>query len=566
MHARSPNRGGSGGWPRFRALTLIALIATFIAACGGVGTPNPGGVATATSGQTAVQASGAPASASRVATAGVAPGGGGSATRVPAPAGKKDLVIATGADITTLDPHLSTAGNDPNVAFTLYDNLLYRDAEGKLQPMLATEYKALDDTTWQFKLRPGVKFHNGDALTAADVKFTIERTYDPNTKGSAVASIFTTIASIETPDELTVVFKTKTPDPLLPARLAFYGGEIMPKDYFAKVGADGFNQKPVGAGPFKFVEWVKDDHLTLEANQGYWGGMPAVERVIFKPRPETAARISSLLSGEADIALNVPPDQIEQINKSGKARTESALYAGLYALAANSKVPILAKPEIKQALAYAIDRQAIIDTIWRGQGILPSGMINKGSFAFDPNVPPVPYDVGKAKALLQQAGYNNEEIVIETTQGYVANDRQMAEAIVAMWQAAGINAKVEIIEVSVRAQKNKEKSFKGLWWTDPTDTLADPAGMAWRLLGPGGAQDYWRDARWDELGKEANSTLDQEKRKKNYDEMNQIFLKNFPWIPVLQPYQAYGEQNYIEWRPYSSTYFNLRKENLRLVK
>lgn len=568
MHADSRKPGRPGRWLRFRALALTALIATVVAACGGAATPNPGSVATATTGQTAApttaQTSAAPASGTRAATVGATPGG--SANRMPAPAGKKDLVIATGADITTLDPQLSTAGNDPNVAFTIYDNLLYRDAGGKLQPMLATEYKAVDDTTWQFTLRPGVKFHNGDALTSADVKFTIERTYDPNTKGSAVASIFTTIASIETPDDLTVVFKTKTPDPLLPARLAFYGGEIMPKDYFTKVGADGFNQKPVGAGPFKFGEWVKDDHLTLEANQGYWGGAPAVERVIFKPRPETAARISSLLSGEADIALNVPPDQIDQITKSGKARTESALYAGLYALAVNSKVPILAKPEIKQALAYAIDRQAIIDTIWRGQGILPSGMINKGSFAFDPNLPPIPYDVTKAKALLKQAGYNNEEIVIETTQGYVANDRQMAEAIASMWQAVGVNAKVEIIEVSVRAQKNKEKSFKGLWWTDPTDTLADPAGMAWRLLGPGGAQDYWRDARWDALGKESNAILDQEKRKKNYDEMNQIFLKNFPWIPVLQPYQAYGVQNYVEWSPYSSTYFNLRKENLKLVK
>lgn len=570
MHADPRKSGYLMNWRCFRALALIMLVATVVAACGGGATPNPGGVATATTGQagaqTTAQTSAAPVSGTRVATAGTTPSGSGIANRVPAPAGKKDLVIATGTDITTLDPQLSTAGNDPNVSFTLYDNLLYRDADGKLQPMLATEYKAVDDTTWQFKLRPDVKFHNGDQLTAADVKFTIERTYDPNTKGSAVASIFTTIASIEIPDAMTVVFKTKAPDPLLPARLAFYGGEIMPKDYFAKVGADGFNQKPVGAGPFKFVEWVKDDHLTLEANQGYWGGAPAVERVIFKPRPETAARISSLLSGEADIALNVPPDQIDQINKSGKARTESALYAGLYALAVNSKTPILSKPEIKQALAYAIDRQTIIDTVWRGQGILPSGMINKGSFAFDPALPTIPYDVAKAKALLKQAGYNNEEIVIETTQGYVANDRLMAEAIAPMWQAVGINAKVEIVEVSVRAQKNKEKSFKGLWWTDPTDTLADPAGMAWRLLGPGGAQDYWRDARWDELGKEANSILDQEKRKKNYEEMNQIFLKNFPWIPILQPYQAYGVQNYVEWRPYSSTYFNLRKENLKLVK
>lgn len=150
------------------ALSLAAIV-TFIAACGSAGTPNPGGAATAATGpagaQTTAQTSAAPVSGTRVATVGTTPSGSGSANRVPAPTGKKDLVIATGTDITTLDPQLSTAGNDPNVSFTLYDNLLYRDADGKLQPMLATEYKAVNDTTWQFKLRPDVKFHNGDPLT-----------------------------------------------------------------------------------------------------------------------------------------------------------------------------------------------------------------------------------------------------------------------------------------------------------------------------------------------------------------------------------------------------------------
>ncbi len=577
-----------------RPLALGILATTVLTACGGGGTPNvapnpststapsaagsstapsaqPAGSSTAPSSSAAASGSTAPSASAAAAGSPTASGtpaasAAASGPRIPAPANKKDLIIVTGTDITTLDPVISTSGNDPNVHFTIFDNLLYRDASGKLQPMLATEYKSVDDTTWQFKLRDGVKFHNGDPLTSADVKFSIERTYDPNTKGSAVASTFATIASVETPDPMTVVFKTKAPDPLLPARLAFYGGQIVPAKYFQAQGPEGFNKAPIGAGPFKFVEWVKDDRVVLDAHKEYWGGAPNVDRVTFKPRPETAARVSELVSGQADIALNIPPDQIDQINKAGKTRVETTLYAGLYVLAVNSKQPIFAKPEVKQALAYGIDRQTIIDTIWRGQGIVPSGMINKGSFAFDEKLPPLAYDANKVKDLLKQAGYNNEEIVIETTQGYVANDRQMAEAIVQGWKALGINAKAEIIEISVRAQKNKDKSFKGLWWSDPTDTLADPAGMIWRLIGPGGSQDYWRDARWDQLGTEANATLDQEKRKKDYDEMNQIFLKNFPWIPVLQPQQAYGMANYVEWTPYSSTYFNLRKDNLKLVR
>ena len=546
-----------------RRVTALGLsspaVAAFLAACGETATPN------VQLNPTATAASGGGVSTTAAPGAGAAGSPGVSGGRIPAPATKKELVIVQGADITQLNPQLSTSANDTNITFNLYDNLLYRDADGKLQPMLATEHKAVDDTTWEFKLRQGVKFHNGDPFTAADVKFTAERAVNPDAK-TLVSAVYGTVASVEAPDDFTVRFKMKAPDPLLPARLAFYGGQIMPAKYFESTGADGFNQKPVGTGPLKFVEWIKDDRVVFDAHKEYWGGAIALDRVVFRPRKEVASRVSALLNGEADLALSIPPDQIEGIAKGGKTRIESALYGGLYVLAVNSKQGVLGKPEVKQALAYAVDRKAIIDTIWRGQGIIPSGMIPKGSFAFDEKLPPLAYDPNRAKELLKAAGYNNEEIIIESTQGYVENDKQMAEAILQMWKDTGINAKVEIIEVSVRAQKNREKSFKGLFWSDPTDTLGDPAGMSWRLLGPGGVQDYWRDARWDELGAEANATLDQEKRKKNYDEMNQIFLKHFPWIPIIQPNQAYGLANYVEWRPYSSTYFNLRKENLKLVR
>lgn len=559
----------------------VPAVSAILAACGGGAAPNPAAAPTATSAPAPTAAPTAAAGAAttrtgaapatRAATSAAAPTTAGATTpaaaagRIPAPANKRDLIIVQGADVDNLNPQNSTQAGNTNVSFNIFDNLLFRDGDGKLQPMLATEYRSVDDTTWEFKLRPGVKFHNGDPLTAADVKFSIERTYNPEAK-TLVSAVFATVAAVETPDDLTVRFKTKAPDPLLPARLAFYGGQIMPKAYFERVGPDEFNQKPVGAGPLRFVEQVKDDRLVLEANKDYWGGAIAVDRVIFRPRKEVASRVSSLLTGEADLALDVPPDQVPQINRTAGKRVETTLYAGLYALGVNSKQGVLGKPEIKQALAYGVDRKTIIDTIWGGQGALPSGMIPQGSFAFDPSLPPIPYDPDRSRALLRGAGYANEEIVIESTQGYFANDRLMGEAIAQGWRSLGINIKLELIEVSVRSQKNRERSFRGMWWTDPTDTLADPAGMSWRLLQPGGAQDYWRDARWDQLGAEANATLDMEKRKKNYDEMNRIFLQNFPWIPILQPNQFYGLANYVEWRPYSSTYFNLRKENLRLVR
>src|SRR5262249_17668153 len=183
---------------------------------------------------------------------------------------KKELVVAQGGDIAKFDPHFSTASNDIRWSFNVYDNLTSRHPDGKLYPGLATEWKLTAPTTWTFKLRPGVKFHNGDPFSSSDVKASIERTYDPAAQ-TRVSTGFSTIDHIEAPDPLTVVFHTKKPDPLLPSRLAFYGGQIVPEKYLKSVGPDTFNGKPVGTGPIRFVSWTKDDKAVLEANPDYWG-------------------------------------------------------------------------------------------------------------------------------------------------------------------------------------------------------------------------------------------------------------------------------------------------------
>jgi peptide/nickel transport system substrate-binding protein len=496
----------------------------------------------------------------------------GAAAAVPVTAGgtalaqttqKKELVTAQSGDVSKFDPHFSTSSNDIRVSFNIFDNLTSRHPDGKLHPGLATEWKLEGQTTWRFKLRQGVKFHNGDPLTSADVKFSIERTYDPAAK-TMVATALATIEKIETPDPSTVVITTKKPDPLLPARLAFYGGQIVPKKYLESVGNDTFNAKPVGSGPVKFGSWVKDDRAVLEANPDYWGGKIDVDRWIMRPIPETAPRIAALLKGEVDVITQLPPDQGERVTGNASTRVSGALYAGLYVLAVNSKRPPLDNPLVKQALSLAIDREAIVKELWRGRGVVPSGPIAKGDNHFDTSLPPLAYNPAEAKERLKKAGYKNEEVYIETTVAYVAQDKAMSEAIAAMWKDVGVNVKVEVIEYSVRAQKNREKSFKGVFWSDPTSTLGDPDGMMWRLLGPGGPQDYWREAKFDELGAAARFSVDEKFRGQAYKEMTKIFLENLPWLPVIQPYEDYGLQKYVEFTPNPNQQFELRRFNLKL--
>src|SRR6266540_1650069 len=180
---------------------------------------------------------------------------------------KRELVVAQGGDISKFDPHFSTSSNDIRWSFNIFDNLTSRHADGMLYSGLAADVKLQGQTTWVFKLRQGVKFHNGDPFTSADAKFSLERTYDANVK-TMVATVFTTIDRIDAPDPYTLV-ATKKPDPLLPARLAFYGGQIVPKKYLESVGNDAFNAKPVGTGPTRFLSWVKDAKRTGPVPTGF---------------------------------------------------------------------------------------------------------------------------------------------------------------------------------------------------------------------------------------------------------------------------------------------------------
>src|SRR5215467_13983523 len=314
---------------------------------------------------------------------------------------KKDLVVAQGGDISKFDPHFSTSSNDIRWSFNIFDNLTSRHPDGKLYPGLALESKLQSQTVWAFKLRQGVKFHNGDPFTSADAKFSLERTYDPNVK-TMVATVFTTIDKIEAPDPYSLVVHTKKPDPLLPARLAFYGGQIVPKKYLESVGNDAFNAKPVGTGPTRFVSWVKDDRLTLDANPDYWGGKPDFDKLIVRSIPETAPRVAALLKCEVDVITQLPSDHWDRVNQNATTRGVGALYAGLYTLGINAKNPPLNNELVRKAMALAVDREAIVKEMYGGRAIVPNGPIAQGDRFYDSSLPPLRYDPKEARELVKK--------------------------------------------------------------------------------------------------------------------------------------------------------------------
>jgi peptide/nickel transport system substrate-binding protein len=460
----------------------------------------------------------------------------------------RDLIIGQGTDVSLLDPHYSTSASDINVFFNLYDNLVLRNEDLDLTPGLATSWKLGDERTWQFTLRQGVVFHNGDRFTADDVKFSLERAIADNPRTSVFAAL-NTIERVEILDPATVNIVTKQPDPLLPTRLSYYGGMMLPKQYFEKVGMEGFRKDPIGTGALKFSEWKKDERLVFEANKQYWRAPLPYGKVIFKPYPETAARIAALIAGEVDLVTAVPPDQVTVIERSGTAKVEGALYAGFFAYYMNVKKPPLDNKLVRQALHYALDRQAIVKKLWRGRGVVPNDAYpNVDKLGYDQSKPSFEFDPKKAKALLEQAGYNGEEIAIESAVGYLANDKQLTETLGAMFQEVGINAKVQLIEYSVRAQKMRQKGIDGLLLGDPTSTLLDPDGMFWRLMQPGGLIDYWRNAEWDRLMSGARFLQDPKMRDAHYRQAAKIFLDEVPVLIVLQPEKTFALKKDLNWK------------------
>src|SRR5882724_3389554 len=311
------------------------------------------------------------------------------------------ITIAPPAEATTMDPGRSTQVLTVNYFVNLYDTLTRWDAALRLQPGLATSWRNLNDTTWELTLRPGVKFHDGSPLTAEDVKATLERNLLPGK--TVVQAGFATIESIQIVTPTTVRLVTKKPDPLLLVRLAQMGAQILPARLTTDEGVKELARRPVGTGAYRFVEWVKDERLVMEANRDWWGWegkAPAIDRVIWKPIPEDFPRIVALEKGEATIITNVPPDRIKGIADGRATQILSIPSSRIAILSINSTQPPLADKRARQALHYALDVPSIVRNLYAGQGKPFSGGVADTDFGYNASLKPYPFDPAKAKQLL----------------------------------------------------------------------------------------------------------------------------------------------------------------------
>lgn len=456
-----------------------------------------------------------------------------------------NLALADGSSL-TIGRAVSTNAMDPGFlreAATLVDNIfdtmVLRGKDMTLQPGLATSWKAIDQTTWEFKLREGVKFHDGEPLNAEAVKFTIDRVIDPEAK-SPTASYIRTIESVEVVDPMTVRIKTKGPDPLLPTRMSRYPAYIVPPAYIKEHGREYFASHPVGTGAYKFVEFVPDQHVIMEANEDYWRGAPSIKKVTWRPIPDGTARMTALLTGEVDMVENVPVDMAPMLTQNPDVKLVNIKNGGLTIyLGLVMKEKPLDNVKVRQALNMAIDRKGIVENILQGMATPKGTQVGPSDFGFL-DVPVPAYDPAKAKELLAEAGYGDGfTITMQSSNRYMKNTA-VAQVIAQEFEDIGVKVNQEVLDWSVYT---KTVPFKGpiymLGWGSTQTLDADAAIYA--IMKSGEPYSGANIPELDKLLDESRQVVDAAKREEVLHKIQALAEEQVPLIPLYQEDTLLGE-------------------------
>ncbi|KFE34936.1 ABC transporter substrate-binding protein [Thioclava atlantica] len=460
------------------------------------------------------------------------------------------LVVGQIAEPKALDPAAVTAVNDFRILMNIYDGLVrYKSGTLEVEPALAESWTISEDgKTYVFKLRPGVKFHDGTPLDAEAVKFNFDRMLDENhpyhhTGPFPLAFFFSSVDTVEASDASTVTFTLKEPYAPFLSNLAYPTGLIVSPEA-VKTSDKDFGRNPVGTGPFTFKEWRPNEAVVVEGNPDYWDGATSLKAVIFRPITDANTRVAEMLSGGIDLMVEVPPVALKEFQNDKYHLVEQAGPHLWFLILDCAKGPFKDK-RVRQAANYAINKEAIVNDVLEGTATVANGPTPAAfAWAHDDQLKPYPYDPEKAKALIKEAGVEGQEVTFYVTDGGsgMLDPVPMATAIQADLKAVGLNAKIETFEWNTFLGKvNPGLDAKGqhvdmaemAWMTNDPDTLPYLALRtdAWPDKG-GFNSGYYSNPEVDKLLEEARTATDQSKRAELYKKMQQIVHDDAPWVFV----------------------------------
>jgi peptide/nickel transport system substrate-binding protein len=459
---------------------------------------------------------------------------------------KTDLVVVTDAPPKSMNPHAYSSDANLSYMSNFFDGLLQRPTpDGKLSPALAVKWERLDAVTWKFELRKGVKFHNGNDFTAADVKFTFERMKDP--QYSKLLNIANSIESIETPDDYTVIFKNVKPVP--------WFAETMHQNFIVDMESSkdrdegDYNTKPMGTGAYKFVEWVKGSYIRMAANPDYWEGAPKYKTVDIRPITEEATRFAALAGKQADIVNGVPVSLIERIEKMPHVELISrparrAIYMGM----SNKPGTPFADVRVRKAIAHAINEDEIIEKIMNGQATATAQVPDVPTVGYLPGLKRLNFDAALSKKLLAEAGYaNGFDITVAGPNDRYVNDEKICEAVAKYLAKVGLKVKLDVKPKSIFFDELTEykHSFYLIGWFDGSYDLGRSAEKLLHTpdkdkgMGTynGGA---YSDPEIDQMIIASSSIIDRDEREKALQAINKKSVDDVAWIPLHYQQDIYA--------------------------
>ncbi len=450
------------------------------------------------------------------------------------------LIVGIDDDPPQLDPHFSSAAVDRQVFHSIYDKLVDIDEDLNFVPQLATDWDISEDgKVYTFHLQEGVTFHDGTPFNAEAVKYNFDRMLDQNI-GSARTTELNLVEKVEVEDDYSVVVTLSSPFSPFLSILADRAGMMLSPVALEEKG-DDFQNSPVGTGPFKFVERVKQDRLVVERNEDYWNGAPDLEKIIYYPYSDENVRITNLKSGNTDIVNKVPPKDVEDVkNNSGLQMSEKEAL-GFQGLFLNTRDEPFNNKQLRQALDLVIDREALVKVALRDTAVPSAGAIPPSSWAYDESLDVTQPDIEKAKKIMTDAGYaDGFSFTLKLAPKPI--EEQLGQMIQSMAKEAGIEVKLEMVEFGALFDQMEAYDFDAvrLGWSG----RVDPDGNLHPLFHTGGFNNYgYSDEKMDKLLMDARVSANQEERKKLYTEASMYAKEEVPYIFLYHEidYNAYKQ-------------------------
>jgi peptide/nickel transport system substrate-binding protein len=455
--------------------------------------------------------------------------------------------MAYASDIYTLDPDNHTDTTTHVVLSLIFDALVQMGRSGKWEPALAERWDVVNNTTVRFHLRKGVKFHNGDALTAGDIRFTFDHIRDPAVKSPA-QPLFAPFESVTVDDAATVTVKTKDPDAAMFSLLSRMW--ILPSAYFGRVGQEGFAKAPAGTGPYRFKDWVKDVRVEMDSFSGSWRGSPSIQGFSYRPIPEDAARLAALQSNEVDLIRPLAVDQVAAVKSRQDlwvgTRPGQQIYCGLNTL---TFAPFKDR-RVRQAVNYGVNLDSIVKNLFLGLAVRLNGPFFTVTPGYDRSLAPYPYDPERARRMLAEAGYGNGFDATLTVPAGVQGAQkfpEVAQAIAADLGRIGVRVKLVQVEPAAGFDLYRARKFEMYlfpWQSNPESGLHIESLFASYTRGY-----YYKSAEADALIKPYMATLDPKEREVAGGKLLRFLHDDAPWIFMYMEPDLYGVRKGVRWTP-----------------